>query len=501
MRVADDCDLLGTFWLHTEERYDKLIMLKGHINMASVLVAKMMSAAETKAANWYKSFYSFLEPFTFGLWGLIIVIVLFSGFVDWAVERKQKTDIRLTNSLYEYCAGFLWGGFEYPQSRTSAVFQILLGFLVLVLISSYTANLAAFITVSAVPTKSVSSMDEAVASRKAICANDGACPRLTPRTASTALCALRSALCALRSALTACRALCVAGAWLQKIKTLYPRLRWGTVGFSQFDQADELLAGTGCDGMLATYNDYQSFRADPQYCHLDVAQIVSPALGSWVTNRQSSCVAHAISYALTVLDVSGELELRINSYVPEAGCAKAGEEVAAANSARRLSSGSGPNDSARRLSSAPTPSGISYGLHTKSAARRLTSGGPGGAASEGISSSVPSSEGASSSVPQMGILDFIGLFVGSQGSHCARTPPTTFRPLYGTFRASFPLSGVRAVSGCRSAGRCSPSAPSRGPTSLRAPAFGRKGRATMRATTSRSISTTRARCSQRCSSS
>ena len=51
----------------------------------------------------------------------------------------------LTTSLYEYCAGFMWGGFEYPQSKTSAVFQILLGFIVLVLVSSYTANLAAFV--------------------------------------------------------------------------------------------------------------------------------------------------------------------------------------------------------------------------------------------------------------------------------------------------------------------------------------------------------------------
>ena len=43
----------------------------------------------------------------------------------------------------------------------SAVYQVIGGFIVLVLISSYTANLAAFITVSAQPTKSIHSMDQA----------------------------------------------------------------------------------------------------------------------------------------------------------------------------------------------------------------------------------------------------------------------------------------------------------------------------------------------------
>ena len=55
----------------------------------------------------------------------------------------------------------LWGGFEYPLSKMSAIYQVVGGFIVLVLISSYTANLAAFITLSAQPTKSIQSMDQA----------------------------------------------------------------------------------------------------------------------------------------------------------------------------------------------------------------------------------------------------------------------------------------------------------------------------------------------------
>jgi hypothetical protein len=36
----------------------------------------------------------------------------------------------------EYCAGVLWGGFERPLSRNSAVYQIVLGFILLVVNAS-----------------------------------------------------------------------------------------------------------------------------------------------------------------------------------------------------------------------------------------------------------------------------------------------------------------------------------------------------------------------------
>ena len=53
----------------------------------------------------------------------------------------QVKETRLTSSLYEYWAGFLWGGFEYPLSKTSAIYQVVFGTFGLILISTYTANL------------------------------------------------------------------------------------------------------------------------------------------------------------------------------------------------------------------------------------------------------------------------------------------------------------------------------------------------------------------------
>ena len=40
-------------------------------------------------------------------------------------------DARLGVSLYEYAAGFLWGGFQFPLSASSKVYQVLLGFIML----------------------------------------------------------------------------------------------------------------------------------------------------------------------------------------------------------------------------------------------------------------------------------------------------------------------------------------------------------------------------------
>lgn len=81
--------------------------------------------------SWY-GMSSIFRPFSPALWLGILLLVLGSGFTDYAVERVKTHENTLTASLYEYCAGFLWGGFEYPLSKTSAVFQVFLGFVTVV---------------------------------------------------------------------------------------------------------------------------------------------------------------------------------------------------------------------------------------------------------------------------------------------------------------------------------------------------------------------------------
>ena len=73
-------------------------------------------------------------------------MVLLSGVVDWLLERGHGGS--LTGSIYEYAGGVLWGGFQDPFTQLSAVYQTVLGFIILIVVSAYTANLASAMTIS-----------------------------------------------------------------------------------------------------------------------------------------------------------------------------------------------------------------------------------------------------------------------------------------------------------------------------------------------------------------
>jgi hypothetical protein len=161
-----NADLTGSWWLYTEERFNAGNFLRGHVDIATVLVGTVASQQKDLLTRFSRSFFSFLLPFDYWLWIAIFVMVLFSGSVDFFLERARVPESRWGSSVYEYCAGFLWGGFEYPQSKTSSIYQLFIGFAALVLISSYTAQLAAHMTISARPSNSVVSMDDAVINGK-----------------------------------------------------------------------------------------------------------------------------------------------------------------------------------------------------------------------------------------------------------------------------------------------------------------------------------------------
>ena len=107
---------------------------------------------------------------------------------------------------------------------------------------------------------------------------------------------------------------------MEKIRAIYPRIRWGTVSQSQTEAAEQTQFRQGCAGVVATYNQYQAWRTNATLCKLEVAQVMAPARGHWLTNRQSWCVAAAFNYAIAEMDITGDLELRIAKYFPKLSC-------------------------------------------------------------------------------------------------------------------------------------------------------------------------------------
>lgn len=146
LRAQYHSDMLASYWTPQPERRNGATMFRGHLDLSTVLVARREDASI--ADQRLTSLTSWARPFSAQLWTSFVLLIILSGVIDWYLERDYMPGHKITSSIYEYCAGVLWGGFEQPISRSSAVYQIVLAFILLIINASYTANLAAFITVS-----------------------------------------------------------------------------------------------------------------------------------------------------------------------------------------------------------------------------------------------------------------------------------------------------------------------------------------------------------------
>jgi hypothetical protein len=176
-----------------------------------------------------------------------------------------------------------------------------------------------------------------------------------------------------------------------KIKALYPRIRWGLESQSQNEAAQATMDRKGCDGVVATYNQYQAWRTDVGFCKLEIAQVMAPARGHWLTNRKSPCVAAALNYAISEMDIRGDLELQIAKYFPKISCgdtSAGGGEMD--DNWEEAEDEEGRRRSRRQLSKKDAT------VATKHRRRLSAAGGSGG---------------GGGGVPKMEILDFLGMFI------------------------------------------------------------------------------------------
>lgn len=297
-RVAPASDLVLSYWARLPERLDRVVMLSGHVDMSATLVGRM----EDKVWELHEIMFSSFKPFSSGLWLGILCMILCAGVVDWLLERRTDRGAGLSASMYEYLAGALWGGFEYPKSLASAIYQIVLAFIILVVISAYTANLAAFLTVSAGSTMSIASIDNAIAAD-------------SPPT----ICSYHNPL-------------------LSRVDNVYRRLQYITHD-SNVLVADE-LAGVGsaasCDAAIVPKITYDIWRTQSAYCHLRSAETIFAASAGWATNRHSPCVALAVEWALSELAASGDLDRLQMQWLTETTCSPAQDLLTQAGTRRRI---------------------------------------------------------------------------------------------------------------------------------------------------------------------
>jgi len=146
--------------------------------------------------EWYVKLFTFLRPFTIDLWLAIIVSFFFVALVYGSIETQEylleakeyvlvgMEDLQdpnssnswwrnLAQSLYLTVASFTCGGIFRPRSFTGKFFVLSWTFAVLVLVASYTANMASMLVISDTAETQVSSLEDAIDKRLPVCVYQG----------------------------------------------------------------------------------------------------------------------------------------------------------------------------------------------------------------------------------------------------------------------------------------------------------------------------------------
>jgi len=141
-KITPLIDYYGASWYSdTTDRRIKGIGFTSTIIDASLLFVTKQTI-ETQV-----DIFSFAYPFDNQLWAVIVVILLTNGFLQWLMrERKRDHEhTTLLSYLYLSCASFPGQESIPAANRKMEILNLGFSFMVLILVSSYTASLASFL--------------------------------------------------------------------------------------------------------------------------------------------------------------------------------------------------------------------------------------------------------------------------------------------------------------------------------------------------------------------
>jgi len=141
---------------------------------SSIVLVGEKPKSESKLSMW-----SFLEPFSAGVWCLIIATTLLSSLTYWWMEwynegsDEQELSKKPAENLFFAAISFT-GDIRYePSTNYARLFVFSLAFFYLLIGSAYTANLASFLVVQNSPAPTVEGVADAVRQGKLICTVGG----------------------------------------------------------------------------------------------------------------------------------------------------------------------------------------------------------------------------------------------------------------------------------------------------------------------------------------
>jgi len=171
---AEMYDISANLWLQSVGRLNRGVSFpEGWLDSSIVLVGEKPKS-ESKLSMW-----SFLEPFSAGVWCLIIATTLLSSLTYWWMEwynegsDEQELSKKPAENLFFAAISFT-GDIRYePSTNYARLFVFSLAFFYLLIGSAYTANLASFLVVQNSPAPTVEGVADAVRQGKLICTVGG----------------------------------------------------------------------------------------------------------------------------------------------------------------------------------------------------------------------------------------------------------------------------------------------------------------------------------------
>lgn len=163
-------DVSAASWLKTIPRMERGVTFPLGWYDGRIVMIGIVEKGNAELELW-----SFLDPFSAGVWIMIGVTIVVSGlvywFLDWFDSDSDSLELgsRPGQSVFLSALTFT-GHFEFrPVSRSAQIFTVSLSFWALIMMSAYTANLASYLVVQNTPSVEINSISDAVLNGYRIC--------------------------------------------------------------------------------------------------------------------------------------------------------------------------------------------------------------------------------------------------------------------------------------------------------------------------------------------
>jgi hypothetical protein len=168
-------DISATIWSNSIQRVNEGVAFPEGFFDSSIILVGEQETSTSKLNVW-----SFLEPFTAGVWVMIAVTLVVSGLIYWWMERynedsdRQELGKTPTEPIYMAALSFTGEPTFQPSTDYARLFVLSLAFFCLLVGSAYTANLASFLVVQNTPSLRIEGVEDAVNRGLSMCVLKGA---------------------------------------------------------------------------------------------------------------------------------------------------------------------------------------------------------------------------------------------------------------------------------------------------------------------------------------